>query len=157
MQDLDKITVGVLALQVSPFQPFKARASWWSQHDQMLDSKVEAFLSYWVDALSHPCSPEDISRSIVPPEQMSIDDIWSAIALQGSFHEHVVMLNKLHSVVGREVRTIEQLQAVQSLIIPGGIISFLRSLTSLPGYIAGFVPDVHYLDLAPQARARQWH
>ena len=41
-------------------------------------------------------------------------------ALQGSFREHVLMLNKLPGVEGREVRTREQLLSVDSLIIPGG-------------------------------------
>ena len=40
--------------------------------------------------------------------------------LQGSFREHVLMLNKLPGVTGREVRTKEQLLSVDSLIIPGG-------------------------------------
>ena len=45
---------------------------------------------------------------------------YLALSLQGSFREHVLMLNKLPGVEGREVRTKEQLLAVDSLIIPGG-------------------------------------
>ena len=42
------------------------------------------------------------------------------LALQGSFREHVASLRKLEAVEAVEVRTLEQLRAVDGLIIPGG-------------------------------------
>lgn len=42
------------------------------------------------------------------------------LALQGSFREHMAMLNKLHNVQAFEVRTKEELDSCAGLIIPGG-------------------------------------
>ncbi|KAK9824162.1 hypothetical protein WJX72_008190 [[Myrmecia] bisecta] len=42
------------------------------------------------------------------------------LALQGSFKEHVSSLSKLDNVVAIEVRTKEELDSVDGLIIPGG-------------------------------------
>ena len=42
------------------------------------------------------------------------------LALQGSFREHMSLLNRIDNVVVSEVRTEEQLKAVDGLVIPGG-------------------------------------
>lgn len=42
------------------------------------------------------------------------------LALQGSFREHMFLLNKIENVVATEVRTEEQLKMVDGLVIPGG-------------------------------------
>lgn len=42
------------------------------------------------------------------------------LALQGSFREHMSLLNRIDRVVVSEVRTEEQLNAVDGLVIPGG-------------------------------------
>jgi 5'-phosphate synthase pdxT subunit len=42
------------------------------------------------------------------------------LALQGSFREHMALLQKLENVLVSEVRTEEQLQMVDALVIPGG-------------------------------------
>lgn len=42
------------------------------------------------------------------------------LALQGSFREHMYLLNKIENVVATEVRTEEQLRMVDGLVIPGG-------------------------------------
>lgn len=42
------------------------------------------------------------------------------LALQGSFREHMKLLNQLPGVQAIEVRTVEELQACAGLIIPGG-------------------------------------
>jgi len=41
------------------------------------------------------------------------------LALQGSFREHIALLNRLPGVQAIEVRTVEQLGCVAGLIIPG--------------------------------------
>jgi 5'-phosphate synthase pdxT subunit len=41
------------------------------------------------------------------------------LALQGSFREHMTLLNRLPGVEAVEVRTVEQLRSVSGLIIPG--------------------------------------
>ena len=52
--------------------------------------------------------------SEAPPAQLI-----GVLALQGAFREHVECLNLL-GAGGREVRTAEQLQDIDGLIIPGG-------------------------------------
>lgn len=42
------------------------------------------------------------------------------LALQGSFREHIAIINRIEHVIASEVRTEEQLNAVDGLIIPGG-------------------------------------
>lgn len=42
------------------------------------------------------------------------------LALQGSFREHMNLLNRIDNVIVSEVRTEEQLKAVDGLVIPGG-------------------------------------
>jgi hypothetical protein len=58
--------------------------------------------------------------------------------VQGSFREHIVMLNKLEGVTGVEVRTREQLHSVDGLIIPGGALHF-----SAPGSPQELLCDLH--------------
>lgn len=41
------------------------------------------------------------------------------LALQGSFREHMTLLNRVPGVEAVEIRTIEQLRSVSGLIIPG--------------------------------------
>lgn len=43
-----------------------------------------------------------------------------SLTAQGSFREHISSLNRLTGVTGVEIRTKEQLAAVDGLIIPGG-------------------------------------
>jgi 5'-phosphate synthase pdxT subunit len=42
------------------------------------------------------------------------------LALQGSFREHMSLLNRIDNVIVSEVRTEGQLKAVDGLVIPGG-------------------------------------
>ena len=42
------------------------------------------------------------------------------LALQGSFREHLSLLNRIENVVASEVRTEQQLNLVDALVIPGG-------------------------------------
>lgn len=42
------------------------------------------------------------------------------LALQGSFREHMTLLQRIPGVVALEVRTKEELESVAGLIIPGG-------------------------------------
>jgi len=46
--------------------------------------------------------------------------VVGVLALQGSFREHVRMLNSIADAVAIEVRTKEELDAVDGLVIPGG-------------------------------------
>lgn len=48
-----------------------------------------------------------------PPTRIGV------LALQGSFREHMSSLSRVPGVEAVEVRTKEQLQSVQGLIIPG--------------------------------------
>jgi glutamine amidotransferase PdxT len=41
------------------------------------------------------------------------------LALQGSFREHMTLLNRIPGVEAVEIRTAEQLRSVSGLIIPG--------------------------------------
>lgn len=42
------------------------------------------------------------------------------LALQGSFREHIAILNKIEQVISSEVRTESELELVDGLVIPGG-------------------------------------
>lgn len=42
------------------------------------------------------------------------------LALQGSFREHIAILNKIDQVISSEVRTESELEMVDGLVIPGG-------------------------------------
>eukprot|EP00040_Diaphanoeca_grandis_P025119 m.138788 g.138788 ORF g.138788 m.138788 type:complete len:225 (-) comp30014_c0_seq3:68-742(-) len=42
------------------------------------------------------------------------------LALQGAFHEHIVMLNKLENVSATPVRTSAELEGLDGLVLPGG-------------------------------------
>eukprot|EP00951_Prasinocladus_malaysianus_P030649 scaffold289668_cov38-Prasinocladus_malaysianus.AAC.1 len=48
------------------------------------------------------------------------DVIVGVLALQGSFREHAKVLQGLPGVASIEVRTKEELEAVDALVIPGG-------------------------------------
>jgi putative intracellular protease/amidase len=76
--------------------------------------------------LARPSSPVD--NLFVPIRRASATDMAAAgaevlvgvLALQGSFREHVRMVNKLDGASAIEVRTKEELSSVDGLIIPGG-------------------------------------
>ena len=62
------------------------------------------------------------------------------LALQGSFREHVARLNKLSGVTAVEVRTKQQLEDVDGLVIPGGAVlsqasRFNHSQIALPAVL----------------------
>ncbi len=46
--------------------------------------------------------------------------VIGVLALQGSFKEHVRMINALPGAISIEVRKVEQLDEIDGLIIPGG-------------------------------------
>lgn len=53
--------------------------------------------------------------------RMSVEQVHiGVLALQGSFREHMSLLNRIDNVVVSEVRTEGQLNAVDGLVIPGG-------------------------------------
>ncbi len=56
------------------------------------------------------------------------------LALQGDFREHVAILDSI-GVEGIEVRTPEELQSVEALVIPGGESTTIGRLASLYGLI----------------------
>ena len=57
-----------------------------------------------------------------------------ALALQGDFREHLAVLDRL-GVEGVEVRTAEELERVDALIIPGGESTTIGRLASIYGLI----------------------
>ncbi|HSF85030.1 MAG TPA: pyridoxal 5'-phosphate synthase glutaminase subunit PdxT [Acidimicrobiia bacterium] len=56
------------------------------------------------------------------------------LALQGDFREHIAMLEQL-GVVASEVRTAEELDAVDALVIPGGESTTIGRLAKIYGLI----------------------
>lgn len=54
-----------------------------------------------------------------PPATTPVTPVIGVLAMQGDFHEHLTHLERL-GVDARPVRTLEQLQAVSGLILPGG-------------------------------------
>ena len=60
------------------------------------------------------------------------------LALQGDFREHVVMLEQLQADAV-EVRTPEELAAVDALVIPGGESTTIGRLASIYGLIEPIV------------------
>ncbi len=60
--------------------------------------------------------------------------IVGVLALQGDFREHIAMVADL-GVVATEVRTVEELAAVDALIVPGGESTTIGRLANLYGLI----------------------
>lgn len=63
------------------------------------------------------------------------------LALQGSFREHIVALQKIPGVEAIEVRTKEELESVAGLIIPGGestTMALIAERNGLIGELQGF-------------------
>ena len=61
------------------------------------------------------------------------------LALQGDFREHIAMLDRVSSVhspvAGREIRSIEDLDGIDALIIPGGESTTIGRLARIYGLI----------------------
>lgn len=56
------------------------------------------------------------------------------MALQGSFAEHLVQLERLEGVRGVQVRTVAELETVDAIILPGGESTALRRLMDRNGF-----------------------
>lgn len=60
--------------------------------------------------------------------------IVGVLALQGDFREHIAMLTTL-GVEAREIRTVQELDSVDALVIPGGESTTIGRLASIYGLI----------------------
>ena len=69
------------------------------------------------------------------------------LALQGDFREHIAMLDRVSSVqspvAGREIRSIEDLDGIDALIIPGGESTTIGRLARIYGLIEPLRERIH--------------